>query len=83
MSTEIEFPDGVDTSDDRVKFLPVMLAPELQVPQITGDDLSWVAGLGNIKGYQPITNTNAEGDYPGITLMSHTDADGSDPGGKS
>jgi hypothetical protein len=48
-----------------------MLAPELQVAQATGNDLTWVAGLGGAHGPGPITNTSgATGDYPGVSLMS-------------
>jgi hypothetical protein len=71
VSTVIQYPDGVDIQTPRVKFLPVMLAPELTVPQATGNDLTWVAGPGGAHGYAPITNTSAgTGDYPGTTLMS-------------
>ena len=74
--TAIQYPDGVDIITDRPKFLPVMLAPELQVAQTTGNDLSYIAGVGGAKGYQPITNTSdGEGDYPGVSLMTATGSD--------
>jgi len=71
VSTQIQYPDGVDVQDSRPKFIQPMLASELMFPQATGNDLTWVAGVGGAKGYQPITNTSdGEGDYPGVTLMS-------------
>jgi hypothetical protein len=53
----------------RPKFLAPMLAPELTVPQKTVEDLPWV-GAG--KGVQPITNTNPDGDFPGVPFMTPT-----------
>jgi hypothetical protein len=70
MSQNIQYPDGVDISVSRPKFLGPMLAPELTVPQQTGNDLSYIAGPGGAKGYQPITSTNPNGDYPGVSPMS-------------
>jgi hypothetical protein len=82
VSTQIQYPDGVDIQTSRPKFLPVMLAPELQVPQATGNDLTWVAGLGGAYGPQPITNTSdGEGDYPGATLMALLGGAGNEGGG--
>ena len=54
-------------------FLPNPKAPEEQVPQFTGEDLSWLndGSTGPItKGYQPITSTNPNGDYAGVSPMS-------------
>ena len=52
-------------------FLPNPKAPEEQVPQFTGEDLSWVAtNATRAKGVQPITNTNPDGDYAGVSPMS-------------
>lgn len=68
MSGNIQYPDGV--AADSLGFIPPMLAPELTVPQVTGNDLSWVAGPGRAKGVQPITSTNPDGDIPGIPVMS-------------
>jgi hypothetical protein len=63
------YPDGV-ANDGRAHFLPVMLAPELTLPQLTGNDLTWVAGPGGVHGYEPITSINDNGDYPGVSPMS-------------
>jgi hypothetical protein len=70
MSQNIQYPDGVDITTSRPKFLGPMLAPELTAPQKTGNDLSWVAGPGGAKGYQPITSTAPNADYAGISPMS-------------
>jgi hypothetical protein len=67
MSGVNNFPDGTVQPDRK---LPPMLAPELRVPAFTGEDLSWVAGPGGAKGMQPITSTNPNGDYSGVSPMS-------------
>jgi hypothetical protein len=59
------FPDGV--APDAVGFIPNPAAPEKQVPEHHGEDLTWV---GPSHGYQPITATNPDGDYPGVPLSS-------------
>lgn len=59
------FPDGV--APDALGFIANPKAPEEMFPEYTGDDLSWV---GPSHGYQPITSTNPDGDYPGIPVMS-------------
>lgn len=63
MSGVNSFPDGV--APDAVGFIPNPAAPERT--SFTGEDLSWV-GKGH--GYQPITATNPDGDYPGVPVSS-------------
>jgi hypothetical protein len=62
------FPDGV--APDTLGFLPNPKAPEENYPPLIGEDLSWVAGPGGAKGVQPITSTNPNGDYAGVSPMS-------------
>jgi hypothetical protein len=45
-------------------------APEENYPPLVGQDLTWVAGVGGAKGMQPITATNPNGDYAGVSPMS-------------
>jgi hypothetical protein len=45
-------------------------APEEMFPPLVGEDLSWVAGVGGAIGMQPITSTNLDGDYDGVSPMS-------------
>ena len=42
----------------------------MNYPPLIGEDLTWVAGVGGAKGMQPITSTNPNGDYAGISPMS-------------
>jgi hypothetical protein len=75
MSTPIQYSDGV-ASDGRPDFLPPMLVPELTVPQVTGNDLTWVAdNTIRVNGVQPITDVNPNGDYAGISRVSPPPAD--------
>ena len=54
-----------------IGFIPNPPAPEEQVPAVIGEDLSWVAtNATRAKGLQPITNTNPNGDYAGVSPMS-------------
>lgn len=64
MSGVNNFPDGV--ADDAVGFIPNPPAPE-KGHEFTGEDLSWVGGP---HGYQPITSTNPDGDFPGVPVSS-------------
>jgi hypothetical protein len=48
-------------------FIANFTAGEVQLPPRTGEDTSWI-GAG--KGNQPITSTNPNGDYAGISPMS-------------
>jgi hypothetical protein len=45
-------------------------AAEELAPPLIGEDLTWVAGVGGAKGMQPITATNPNGDYDGVSPMS-------------
>jgi hypothetical protein len=65
MSGVNNFPDGV--APDALGHIPNYPAPE-EGHEFTGEDLSWVAGPGEAHGYQPITSTNPDGDYPGAPL---------------
>lgn len=65
----VQYPDGL--AKDSPRFLPPVLAPGLTLPQVTGDDLSWVAtNATRARGVQPITNVNPDGDYAGTPLMA-------------
>jgi hypothetical protein len=48
-------------------FIANFTAGEAQLPQRHGEDASWI---GPGKGYQPITPTNPNGDYAGVSIMS-------------
>jgi hypothetical protein len=61
--------DGIAVTS--IGFIPNPPAPEEQVSPLTGEDLSWVAtNATRAKGLQPITNTNPNGDYAGVSPMS-------------
>jgi hypothetical protein len=61
--------DGIAPTS--IGFIPNPPAPETQVPPLTGEDLTWVAtNATRAKGVQPITNTNPNGDYAGVSPMS-------------
>jgi hypothetical protein len=62
------FPDGL--AEGSLGMLPNPKAPEENYPPLVGEDLSWVAGPGGAKGKQPITSTNPNGDYAGVSPMS-------------
>jgi hypothetical protein len=51
-------------------FLVNPKAPEEMVPPLVGEDLTWVAGIGGAHGMQPITATNPNGDYHGVSPMN-------------
>jgi hypothetical protein len=63
------FPDGV-ANDGRIIVFVNPKAPEENYPESHGEDLTWVAGVGGAKGLQPITSTNPNGDYAGVSPMS-------------
>lgn len=73
MSGVNNFPDGV--AKGSLGFITNPKAPEELYPQLTGEDLGWVAGPGGAHGYQPITSTNPDGDVPGVSPMSPGVAD--------
>ena len=62
------FPDGV--ANGSIGNLPNPKAPEENFPPLVGEDLTWVAGVGGAKGMQPVTSTNPNGDYQGVSPMS-------------
>jgi hypothetical protein len=66
--TAFSSPDGV--APGSVGFIVNSKAPEENYPPLIGEDLTWVAGVGGAKGMQPITSTNPNGDYAGISPMS-------------
>jgi hypothetical protein len=65
MSGVNNFPDGIAV--DAVGFIPNPPAPEKQFGEYHGEQLNWV---GPSHGYQPITSTNPNGDYPGMPVSS-------------
>ncbi|MGD0067842.1 MAG: hypothetical protein ABSB76_30950 [Streptosporangiaceae bacterium] len=61
--------DGIAKTS--IGFIPNPPAPEELVPPLIGEDTSWVAtNATRAKGLQPITNTNPNGDYAGVSPMS-------------
>jgi hypothetical protein len=66
--TAYSSPDGV--APGSLGFLPNPKAAEMQAPPLVGEDLTWVAGVGGAKGMQPITASNPNGDYEGVSPMS-------------
>lgn len=48
-------------------FIANFTAGECQLPPRTGEDTSWI---GPGKGYQPVTSSNPNGDYAGVSIMS-------------
>lgn len=61
--------DGIAKTS--IGFLPNPKAPEETFPPLIGEDTSWIATPATrAKGVQPITNTNPNGDYAGVSPMS-------------
>jgi hypothetical protein len=63
--------DGI--ANGSLGFLPNPKAPEMQVPEFHGEDTSWYNDGSTgpvVKGMQPITSTNPNGDYAGVSPMS-------------
>lgn len=59
--------DGI--APDSLGFIQNWKAPEAQLPERLGDDTSWVGYQVNF-GPQPITSTNPNGTYAGVSPMS-------------
>ena len=76
--TTNNFPDGcapVKNSGGTVYpagefFIPNPPAPEEQVAEFTGQDNTWIAGVGGAQGLQPITADNPNGDFAGVSPMN-------------
>jgi hypothetical protein len=65
------YPDGI--ADDSLGSLPNTPAPERAGGEYTGDQTSkWVAAPGSVKGIQPVTATNPDGDFAGVPVMAIT-----------